>query len=754
MAVRFACLNARLWLQTTITRCSVIPYRNVSTTSAIKKGLRAERRPARPVRHQDPGRDEGRRDGRDGDRRSGAKGRGGNPPPTSGVRGARWERRASSEPIVDALSEHSSGLRRKSKRTPRSASSRFPDSIGDRRRDSGYTKSRSARNTQQDDQIAPRTSRERGPRNATGARDRQDRTSGRERRYDVPRSFETAQTRVPGRTPLPRASSVRGRRSRADDRLLDGSGPERTPSRLSKTRGSEKTARSVGEEYDKNKRLLDELTAALKDGTGPYSHIRKDELLVRINNTIRALSRSTPKDQNETGPVGEKSMSTGKAYSKKRISPDKDVLEDQREVKRLLERHDTSLEDATIGQRSRRTIPKDEDGMPISIPRTAAASIFLYGANTVLAALRANRRKLHRLYVGARASEPGSSTSRASTAESDTSSIILRTAKELQIDVKRNAPRDLLDAMAEDRPHNGFVLEATELPAPPIQSLGKVNEENSLVPLRLEPQSAEDAAVNGTPRSLQLGSHSRAPFVLMLDGILDPQNLGNILRTAFFYGVDAVAVSVNTCCPINSPALAKASSGACEAVDILAIQRPGNFLHKSKFAGWKVAAAVAPEINKSSNNMFEAETHPQGPPHLAHTDIASFPLHREPTILMLGAEGDGLRDSLKARADYFVSIAAAANLQGRAMAEKRALKAALGVDSINVGTAAGVLIDCFLRPAPSVKPAGIDLPVNRSEEQPVPHDSEADVKPQSVDSVEVEAADLSTSMDDGQGTYA
>ena len=65
------------------------------------------------------------------------------------------------------------------------------------------------------------------------------------------------------------------------------------------------------------------------------------------------------------------------------------------------------------------------------------------------------------------------------------------------------------------------------------------------------------------------------------------------------------------------------------------------------------------------------------------------PLTKGPCILMLGAEGEGLRANLTAKADILLSIAGGRKDDG----------VDVGVDSLNVGVAAGVLMEAFLRRA-------------------------------------------------------
>jgi 21S rRNA (GM2251-2'-O)-methyltransferase len=337
------------------------------------------------------------------------------------------------------------------------------------------------------------------------------------------------------------------------------------------------------------------------------------------------------------------------------------------------------------GPRFSEDAPED-DGIPISVPYTTAASQFLYGSNAVLAALRGKRRKLYQLYVHPKIFE------RESCMEADKKSRYAKPAhefvslaKEAGIPFRNEFRTHLLDKMSDGRPHNGMVLEASKLPAPPVLGLGKPDARRSIVPLTVAPQSAEDIAVNGDPETISITANSwRHPFVVMLDGITDPGNVGNILRTCHFYGVDAVVVASNTCANLSSAVLAKASSGACEAVRILALPQPSNFVHDSAKAGWKIYAAVAPVATTGRQGKD-----PKTPEQLTTAAVSSAsPLLDHPCILMLGAEGEGLRDNLKNRANAFVSISRGQQLED---------SPDVGVDSMNVSVAAGVLLEAFLR---------------------------------------------------------
>ncbi|KAI7364198.1 hypothetical protein KC354_g5886 [Hortaea werneckii] len=318
-----------------------------------------------------------------------------------------------------------------------------------------------------------------------------------------------------------------------------------------------------------------------------------------------------------------------------------------------------------------------EEEMPLSIPYSTAASEFLYGSNVVLAALRAKRRRIHHLYVSRGAQDRSSDSA-------GTIRNILDLARRNQVPVEADASIKLLDKMSGDRPHNGVILETSKLPAPPTLSLSKPDLRTSIIPLTLDRQSAEDIAVNGAPSALSTSTKGwRYPFVIMLDGILDPANLGSVMRTAHFYGADAVAIATNTCAPLTSAVLAKASSGACEAVQLLALPKPANFVFDSAKAGWRIYASVAPTLpGQSTARDVSRQT---------TTTAVSLdsPLARAPVILMLGAEGEGLRSNLTSKADHLISIEAEEKTN-RAVSD-------VGVDSLNVGVAAGVLIEAFMR---------------------------------------------------------
>ncbi len=84
---------------------------------------------------------------------------------------------------------------------------------------------------------------------------------------------------------------------------------------------------------------------------------------------------------------------------------------------------------------------------------------------------------------------------------------------------------------------------------------------------------------------------SRSPFVLMLDGIQDPRNLGAILRSAYCTGVTGVIVPKKSSAPLTAVAL-KASAGLAEHLEIYQAASPSSAIQELKKEGYTVYLAA------------------------------------------------------------------------------------------------------------------------------------------------------------------
>jgi 21S rRNA (GM2251-2'-O)-methyltransferase len=223
--------------------------------------------------------------------------------------------------------------------------------------------------------------------------------------------------------------------------------------------------------------------------------------------------------------------------------------------------------------------------------------------------------------------------------------------------------------------------------------------------LTLDKQSKEDALVNGTKDSYSYRSAGwRHPLVLYVDGVLDEGNLGATARSAYFLGVDAIVTPSRQSAPWSHIAL-KASAGAAEAIPIFQANQTADFLGRSAREGWRIYASDAiPPAEQRPHSV-------SSPSVSSITDFASTviytyaksakrlpaehcPVESHPTILMMGAEGTGLRSSLLNLAHYKVGIR-----HGRDVDE-------VGVDSLNVSVAASLLCYEMLRKPKPRRKAG------------------------------------------------
>jgi 23S rRNA (guanosine2251-2'-O)-methyltransferase len=144
---------------------------------------------------------------------------------------------------------------------------------------------------------------------------------------------------------------------------------------------------------------------------------------------------------------------------------------------------------------------------------------------------------------------------------------------------------------------------------------------------------------------------ARAPLLLALDGVQDPHNLGACLRTADACGVLAVIIPKDRAAQLT-PAARKVAAGAAETTPLVAVTNLVRALKLLKEAGlWVVGADAA--ADKSADGV----------------DL------KGPVVLVLGAEGTGLRQLTRQNCDFLVRLPQ------------------LGaVESLNVSVAAGMLL--------------------------------------------------------------
>lgn len=129
-----------------------------------------------------------------------------------------------------------------------------------------------------------------------------------------------------------------------------------------------------------------------------------------------------------------------------------------------------------------------------------------------------------------------------------------------------------------------------------------------------------------------LDSLATAPFLLVLDGVQDPHNLGACLRSAAAAGVHALVAPKDRAASLT-PAARKVASGAAEIVPFIQVTNLARTLSALKDRGiWTVGLAGE-----------------------ADQPLYAFDL-KGPLALVLGAEGGGLRRLTKDRCDFLGRI--------------------------------------------------------------------------------------------------
>ncbi|KAF1812226.1 alpha/beta knot, partial [Eremomyces bilateralis CBS 781.70] len=241
------------------------------------------------------------------------------------------------------------------------------------------------------------------------------------------------------------------------------------------------------------------------------------------------------------------------------------------------------------------------------------------------------------------------------------------------------------DRVSEARPHNGLILEASPLPTPPVSALLPVDQRATQI-------DAASPSLTTTPSpslTIPLPRHHHAfrspfPFLPLFDTVLNPGNLGSLLRSVHFLGLPSVLLSTRTCAPLNASTL-KAASGAADALRILAVSEPARFLDESIRNGWRVYGAASPE---AAANIGEAmgwrssstrEKHRRAKPLF---EMSPHPLGKSPVILLIGGEGKGLRPALLKRCQGFLGITKGRKVGGD-----------VGVDSLGVAVAGAVVME-------------------------------------------------------------
>jgi 23S rRNA (guanosine2251-2'-O)-methyltransferase len=213
----------------------------------------------------------------------------------------------------------------------------------------------------------------------------------------------------------------------------------------------------------------------------------------------------------------------------------------------------------------------------------------LYGIHPLYEALVAGRREFKWLYVSKSRRIKGVET-------------LLKLARAGGIAVQYKAP-DYFKSHLGDSVHQGVAAQVGELPLADEKAILKKAQTDSGLPL-----------------------------ILALDGVVDPQNLGSLVRTALAMGVHGVVLPKVRAAPL-SPAVSKASAGAMEHMLFARVSNLVAVLQRLKKAGLWVVGSHA------------------GSQHAV--DQADFNVG---LVLVIGGEAKGIRPLVRKTCDYLVGV--------------------------------------------------------------------------------------------------
>ncbi|WP_075182746.1 23S rRNA (guanosine(2251)-2'-O)-methyltransferase RlmB [Pantoea sp. 1.19] len=141
------------------------------------------------------------------------------------------------------------------------------------------------------------------------------------------------------------------------------------------------------------------------------------------------------------------------------------------------------------------------------------------------------------------------------------------------------------------------------------------------------------------------------PFLLILDGVTDPHNLGACLRSADAAGVHAVIVPRDRSAQLNATAK-KVACGAAESVPLIRVTNLARTMRLLQESGvWLVGTA-----GEADHTLFQSKM-------------------TGPMALVMGAEGEGMRRLTREHCDELISIPMAGS-----------------VSSLNVSVATGICL--------------------------------------------------------------
>src|SRR5215468_8173654 len=215
----------------------------------------------------------------------------------------------------------------------------------------------------------------------------------------------------------------------------------------------------------------------------------------------------------------------------------------------------------------------------------------IYGRWAVMETMRAGRRQLQQILLADSVEEKAIITE------------IINEAQSRNVPVKR-VPRRMLDDLARSPDHHGVVLRAGEYPYCELESLLALAQ-----------------------------SRQEKPFLLILDLLQNPQNVGALLRVADSVGVHGVVLQDRRGVGITAT-VTNASSGAVEHLNVVQVTNLVNAMRSLKEDGvWMAGLDIGPNI--------------------VPIDRADLNI---PIGLVVGSEGEGMRRLVRDTCDLLITL--------------------------------------------------------------------------------------------------
>ena len=216
---------------------------------------------------------------------------------------------------------------------------------------------------------------------------------------------------------------------------------------------------------------------------------------------------------------------------------------------------------------------------------------FTYGYWPVLEALRAQRRDIEGLLLGEYIEDKERNTE------------LLGMAEQQNIDISR-VKKHILDDLSGQSNHQGVLLRSKEYPYVEIDDILALAE-----------------------------ARGEKPFVLLLDLLKDPQNVGALVRVADAVGVHGIVLQQRRGVSIT-PAVVAASSGAVEHMKVAQVNNLVNAMKAMKEQNiWMLGLDIGPNV-----------------PPLGKTDLDMA------IGIVMGSEGEGMRRLVRDTCDFVVTL--------------------------------------------------------------------------------------------------